>query len=585
MPMTAAERQKKYIEKLKRDNPEKYEDKRKQHLQKVKERQKKVKDLTDDEKQKRKEKNNVPKTKQADLSKQEDLQRNNIQLHRKNSVLEKKVLLLNKKIKTLKKTINRYKSKVNNLQSKIEGYDDLRSLMNDEQGQVNRDSELQLNNAATPLTKTSSFVDEALPFTSDENKEKIKKKLFELNLLSDSLKSVYSNAKSNKTKAALQKIVDNEIINRCKIKNKMSAKLGINRIRKRQRINRLRIQTIHAEEIKSFFCRDDISRATAGKQETKTRHRNKKQKRYLIDSMLNLHTKYKQEGGKLSYATFVRLKPFYVLKPNVNDRNTCACTKHSNLSFKATKLKSLRLIETDNLTELVKQIACDSSSKDCMNSTCITCKNKVIEIKINDENKQISWFKWILKKHSYTKATKEGPKEMTTKKVTKELITGNIKQLVSEFQQELNLFKKHFYNIFHQYKEFKKCIENLQHDEIAILCDFSENYTCKLSEQVQSAHFGSSQNQFSLHTGVIYTRDTQPISFCTISPSTAHDPGAIWAHLNPIIDYAKSICPVLRVIHIFSDGPTTQYRQKKNFFLLSKMICESVFEYSTWNFF
>lgn len=70
MPMTAAERQKKYIEKLKRENPEKYESKRKHHLQKVKDRQKKVKDLPDEEK--RKKKKNAAKTKQADLSKQQD---------------------------------------------------------------------------------------------------------------------------------------------------------------------------------------------------------------------------------------------------------------------------------------------------------------------------------------------------------------------------------------------------------------------------------------------------------------------------------------------------------------------------------
>lgn len=331
MPMTAAERQRKYIEKLRRENPEKYEEKRKKHLQKVKDRQiKKVKSLTDEEKQKRKENNNATKTKQPKQQdkEQEELLKNNIELRRKNSVLEKKVSLLNKQIKSLKKTINRYKFKVDNLQSKIEAYDDLRLLMNDEQVQ-NKDSELQLVNAATPLTRASLFVDETLPSTSDENQEKIKKKLFELNLQTDSLKTVYSNADSNKTKAVLKKVVKNEITSRYKMKNTISAKLGIDRIRKRQPIsNRMRIKTIHTEEIKSFFCRDDVSRATAGKQETKTQHKNKKQKRYLIDSMLNLHMKYRQEGGKLSYATFVRLKPFYVQRPNINDRNTSACTKH-----------------------------------------------------------------------------------------------------------------------------------------------------------------------------------------------------------------------------------------------------------------
>ncbi|CAB3252751.1 unnamed protein product [Arctia plantaginis] len=41
MPLTGAERQKKYIEKLKEQNPEKYEEKRKKHLEKVKQKQKK----------------------------------------------------------------------------------------------------------------------------------------------------------------------------------------------------------------------------------------------------------------------------------------------------------------------------------------------------------------------------------------------------------------------------------------------------------------------------------------------------------------------------------------------------------------
>lgn len=42
MPLTGAERQKRYIERLKIEQPEKYEEKRKKHLDKVKQRQKKL---------------------------------------------------------------------------------------------------------------------------------------------------------------------------------------------------------------------------------------------------------------------------------------------------------------------------------------------------------------------------------------------------------------------------------------------------------------------------------------------------------------------------------------------------------------
>lgn len=36
-------------------------------------------------------------------------------------------------------------------------------------------------------------------------------------------------------------------------------------------------------------------------------------------------------------------------------------------------------------------------------------------------------------------------------------------------------------------------------------------------------------------------------------------------------------------VHFFSDGPTTQYRQKKNFFLFSTML--NNYQLATWNFF
>ncbi|CAH2091997.1 unnamed protein product [Euphydryas editha] len=135
---------------------------------------------------------------------------------------------------------------------------------------------------------------------------------------------------------------------------------------------------------------------------------------------------------------------------------------------------------------------------------------------------------------------------------------------------------------------YKKCKETLSATECIIHCDFSENYLAKISEEVQATHFGASKQQFTLHTAVIYYKNEQDLqekSFCTISPNNNHNPIAIWAHLTPILEYIKNISPNVTTLHFFSDGPTTQYRQKGNFYLLTENIKNLGFEKSTWSFF
>lgn len=65
--------------------------------------------------------------------------------------------------------------------------------------------------------------------------------------------------------------------------------------------------------------------------------------------------------------------------------------------------------------------------------------------------------------------------------------------------------------------------------------DFSENYVCKMNAEIQAMHFGSSHNQTTLHTFVMYTESGAE----TISPSKRHDPSAIWAHLMPVLTEFK----------------------------------------------
>ena len=106
---------------------------------------------------------------------------------------------------------------------------------------------------------------------------------------------------------------------------------------------------------------------------------------------------------------------------------------------------------------------------------------------------------------------------------------GTISTLSDELNKDLQQSARHFFNIGHQYKTLRFLRENLDEGEIMIHTDFSENYSCKYQKEIQSVHFGASQKQISLHTGVAHTK-VATILFATVSDNLKHRPPAIWAH-------------------------------------------------------
>ena len=107
-----------------------------------------------------------------------------------------------------------------------------------------------------------------------------------------------------------------------------------------------------------------------------------------------------------------------------------------------------------------------------------------------------------------------------------------------------------------------------------------------MSSAIQSAHFGANQHQITLHTGVYYIGgQCTPHTFCTVFYSLQHRPTAIWKYVEPVLDELQRAYPGVNTLHMFSDGPTSQYRQKLNFYLFTKVISDRHFTLSSWNFF
>ena len=68
-------------------------------------------------------------------------------------------------------------------------------------------------------------------------------------------------------------------------------------------------------------------------------------------------------------------------------------------------------------------------------------------------------------------------------------ITTTEHDLNTDFQERLLHFRRHVFNIKWQFDAYRELRRILKHNESLIHIDFSENYSCKYSKEIQSVHF------------------------------------------------------------------------------------------------
>ncbi|XP_028175908.1 uncharacterized protein LOC114364103 [Ostrinia furnacalis] len=573
-PLTPAEKQKRYKEKLKQ-NKEKYEEYKKKKREHYHAKKRLVNDLTPKEKYNarviwklrkrnlRQKKKNLQRVLEVTPPSSPILQEQE-QNHTPHVSPVPQILMQNPD--STKKEKGRKKVKTN------------RSKLYKEN--------LKLKEQIEKLTKKCEKYKKRSQRTEKNKKPKEEQKLqheIKYKKLSNAIKERYQNVTKNRDKQLFKDIFDNmegqakrEII---------KESLGLQgQVRTTKEIREK--QTKLRKLLHHFFLRDDISRATAGKKETLTKNKTKVQIRFLLDSMKNLYKIFKQEKPetRCSYYYFTRNKPFFVIKPSVDGREMCLCKLHVNPTLKAQILKRKRVIHTDDLSVLISSTVCDINKEDCMYGKCDKCGKNEVKHDVTRDTEPIKWQEWGRKQEIYEK---EGNKMKTFKNI-KEEKEGILKELMLSFNQEFKRLKKHVYNMKIQFQSFRLAISNLQEEEAVIVVDFSENYECKYHQEIQAHHFGGSRQQVSLHTVVVYVpgKNKRNIeSYCTVSASTNHQPAAIWAHLHPVLTDIRNNFPLIKTVHFFSDGPFSQYRQKQNFYLSSTKTFDYGFSAMTWSFF
>lgn len=136
-------------------------------------------------------------------------------------------------------------------------------------------------------------------------------------------------------------------------------------------------KNILIEKIKNFFVCNDVSGATAGKQETVTHRKTKMQKRYLLDTMKNLYRLFKKEipDERCSYSYFIE-QSFYVKPPILGGRVTCVCKTHTNVQYLINALHKNKFIPHPNMNNLIAGAICSIDRPACRTANCEDCRTK-----------------------------------------------------------------------------------------------------------------------------------------------------------------------------------------------------------------
>lgn len=126
----------------------------------------------------------------------------------------------------------------------------------------------------------------------------------------------------------------------------------------------------------------------------------------------------------------------------------------------------------------------------------------------------------------------------------------------------------------------------MQEGEFLAICDFAENYSFVLQDEVQSHHWNV--QQATIHPFVIYFKENMQVkhfSFIIISEELRHDSVAVNLFISKMVAFLRiNQSKVIKKIYFMSDGAASQYKNRKNFASLCKFQSKYDIE-AEWHFF
>ncbi|CAH0547109.1 unnamed protein product [Brassicogethes aeneus] len=323
-----------------------------------------------------------------------------------------------------------------------------------------------------------------------------------------------------------------------------------------------------AQKIVEFYQKDDISRIMPGKKDfvaiKKEGEKQHIQKRLVLANLSEVYALFKKEypDEKIGFSKFCELRPKNcILAGRSGTHTVCVCTLHQNMKLMISGSKLNLFLDNNNkplgrdYRDFLYKIICNPPAVDCFLNKCELCPGigplkGFLEEKFEEELiDSITYKKWV-----------------SVDRCTMETIVKNTDDFLEEFSDELLKLKSHAFIAFMQKEHYNDIKKHLKQGEILITCDFAENYSFVMQDEVQSYHWNNAQA--TIHPFVIYFKQEetlQNLNYVFISNCLKHNTVAFHLFLTHLIPDLKHKIPKLFKIFYFSDGSAAQYKNKKNF--------------------
>ena len=322
------------------------------------------------------------------------------------------------------------------------------------------------------------------------------------------------------------------------------------------------------KEVIAFY--HDQSYTMPGKADVVTVRTNegkeKRQKKLLVMTLSEMYENFKSEHPHITIgkSKFAELRPQEVLLSSDTPRNVCGCIYHSNVILLLESLHehvaALPLYTRDNFVNLA---ICKEGNHSCYLNECENCKDgkkmsqSCLEIVSDDLlQKKINWSTWSNKAEGF---------------LTKEVHHSSIQEVIGQLVSKTPQFLWHIHIKDKQstaYANDKMEAQDINSNTILVQMDFAENYSIKYQDEVQSAHWH--QRSITVYTVMLYFRN-ETVSWVIVSDSNQHDKQAVAAFTNDIIRFITTKFPEAKNVHIWTDGPASQYKNRYIFTYLVEL--------------
>ena len=147
-------------------------------------------------------------------------------------------------------------------------------------------------------------------------------------------------------------------------------------------------------------------------------------------------------------------------------------------------------------------------------------------------------------------------------------ITGTVEECFLELKVQVCPFLLHTYVKRKQSASFKSLVKECDGSSVVLQVDFSENATIASQREIQSAHWNHGQaTLFTAHAWIKHD-GSDTCSMVIVSDDLNHTKHSVYVFMQRILTHLKASYPGIETIDIFSDGPTSQFKQR---FLFSNL--------------